>query len=520
MNGNGIRLYERCMDKRRDYLISASDVSLYSMSPFAVWCKYFASESEKDPTDKAHAYLFSRGMLYERNIMKARYPNAVTIGHKSSSSEERAGFDPVAAGEKVLVECRSGSFEMGVGHMAAGVPAISACPLYDLRCGMCGTPDIIERADGSSLLGQHHYIVKEIKSARRIKRHHEMQVAFYNMLIGRIQGRVPERFYIIDGDGQESEFVFSKYDDDLKNILARVAEIRNGKMPAPTYGACPPPWRTYCNKKAVEAGDISIIGGMRKRDMDALKSNGIATIPDILSLKTPGIRSKCGISADAASSYMQSATALIVKKPIRRERAKARLQKRETEIFLEMEKPCVISRNDAGGVYMAYMMGILARIGPDEKYVSFVADDTTGEKGLLDGFLGFMEGLDDYVVYHCNKYNRDYLENMMERYGVSARVASSIMSKNAMSNLHGMATSLYAFPAPGNGIDPIAEYVGFKRRHPNVDVNMPGVLYNGYCNDPDANADNLKLIRENNIDKCLAMAAVKDWIAGNVGRNG
>ena len=78
---------------------------------------------------------------------------------------------------------------------------------------------------------------------------------------------------------------------------------------------------------------------------------------------------------------MQSATALIVKKPIRRERAKARLQKRETEIFLEMEKPCVISRNDAGGVYMAYMMGILARIGPDEKYVSFVCRRYNGGEG-------------------------------------------------------------------------------------------------------------------------------------------
>ena len=429
MSGNGAKLYKSCMVKRKDYLISASDVSRYVTSPFAVWCKYFASESEKDPADKAHEYLSGRGMLHEKNIVKAMYPNAVAIEHRNSSSEERAGFDPVAAGEKVLAECRSDSFERGVGFMAAGVAAISACPLYDLRCGMCGTPDILERADGSSLLGQHHYIVKEIKSARRIKRHKEMQAAFYNLLIGGIQGRVPERFYIIDGAGRESEFVFSRYDDDLKDILASIAEIRKGKMPTPTYGTCPLPWKTYCNKKAVEAGDISIIGGMRKSDMDALKYNGITTIHDILNLKTPRIRLKCGISPDAASNYMQSATSLIVKKPIRREGVKARMRKSGTEIFLNMEKPRMISRNGASDVYMAYMMGALVRSGRDEKYVSFVADDTTGEGKLLDGFLGLMEGLDDYVVYHCNKYNFYYLKSMMEMYGVAASVASSIMSK-------------------------------------------------------------------------------------------
>ena len=146
------------MDKKVDYLIAASDVAGYEAALFDVWCKYFADPSERDPPSRAVEFLSRSGMQYEEDVRRAKYPNAFVVGDGSHTREERARFDPVVAGERVLAERSSVSFKRGIKLMAAGKDVIATCPLYDLRHGMCGTPDILERVDGPSLFGSHHYV--------------------------------------------------------------------------------------------------------------------------------------------------------------------------------------------------------------------------------------------------------------------------------------------------------------------------------------------------------------------------
>ena len=512
MTGSGLGPYARCMDRKTDYLIAASDVVSYEAAPFNVWCKYFADQSERDPPTRALEFLSRGGRQYEEDVRRAKYPNAVVIENGSHTKEERARFDPVSSGERVLAECSSDSFKRGIELMAAGEATIATCPLYDLRHGMCGTPDILERADGPSLFGSHHYVVKEIKSARSIHRHHKMQTAFYNLLIGRIQGHVPEKFHIIGGSGSESEFVFSTYEDALKVALARVADIRNGgEVPIPTYGSSPYPWRAFCNKRAVEAGDVSIIGNMRRRDLDALRRNGIRTIRNMLSLRISDISLKCGIGADTARNYWQSAASLDIKWPIRRMTAKTQLPMRRTEVFLDIGA-CRVNRNGASDGFTVYMVGALVRNGRNKRYVSFVAD-SAGERKVVDGILGLLEDAKDYAVYHCNVRNCEHLKKAIERHRAGTGSIRSITSGGRMFNLHGRAVALYAFPVPGNDISSIAGYIGFKRTHPEIDANWLCSLYNEYRKDAGANAGILEMMQENSMDNCMAMAAVKDWLA-------
>ena len=80
--------------------------------------------------------------------------------------------------------------------------------------------------------------------------------------------------------------------------------------------------------------------------------------------------------------------------------------------------------------------------------------------------------------------------------------------------------ALYAFPVPGNDINSIAGYVGFKRPHAEIDTRLLCPLYNKYCKDPNANADILELMKENSMENCLAMEAVKDWLSGDVEGSG
>ena len=61
-----------------------------------------------------------------------------------------------------------------------------------------------------SIFGNYHYIVKEIKLARNIQNAHIFQAAFYNYLLGKIQGYTPNSFYLINRDLEETEQVYDE----------------------------------------------------------------------------------------------------------------------------------------------------------------------------------------------------------------------------------------------------------------------------------------------------------------------
>ena len=101
----------------------------------------------------------------------------------------------------------------------------------------------------------------------------------------------------------------------------------------------------------------------------------------------------------------------------------------------------------------------------------------------------------------------------MERHRADAGTIRSITSGGRMFNLQGRAVALYALPVPGNDIGSIASYVGFQRTSPEIDPNWLCPLYNEYCKDAGANSKILELMQGNSMDNCMAMAAVKDWLA-------
>ena len=63
-----------------------------------------------------------------------------------------------------------------------------------------GRPDLLERVEGPSDLGDYHYRPVDIKSARQASKQHRHQVMFYSFLLGHVQGVAPERLGAEDHD--------------------------------------------------------------------------------------------------------------------------------------------------------------------------------------------------------------------------------------------------------------------------------------------------------------------------------
>ena len=486
-------LFNTCMEEKTKHVVVASEVGAYTASPFAVHCRHFVDKTEMDPDDPYMEQLSEHGNQHEDNVHEHRYPDA-----------KPAVFDTPEDG-----------FKQSIYGMVNGAGTLLGCPLFYLPLGMHGAPDILERANGKSDFGDYHYIVKEIKLAKNIKKPHILQAAFYNLMIGKIQGYVPDTFYMINMDEEEFEFEFANYEDELVSAIEGINAILDGKVPSPVYGSCPYPWRTYCDRKAMESRDVSLVSGIGSEKRKVLEGRGLTTIDDMAVCGISDLMSMKGIGKKTATSYVLSAKSMVSGKPIRKTQDRLVLPNAKTEIFLDLEGLDIlnaISGNEQKKPQTDYLIGVLVRSNGKEKYIGFVAHDAGGEEKMLLEFIDFVKKQKNYAIYHWHHYERTHLSKMMELYGIEEEVRDLVLSESVMFDLHKISTALYAFPVPGTSIKTIAKWMGFEWKHQDVGAMSSIILYQQYARDNKANRDKLEMVLDYNRDDCKATAIIKDWL--------
>ena len=487
VDGHG--LFGRCMEDGGGLRVYASDILRFVQSPFALYCKHFADPAERDPEDPYQTQISERGIQHERSLQKEMYPRAELAEYESMEEGFLGCTLAMARGENVLL----------------------GYPLFYLPDGMYGIPDILEKVSGASNLGPYHYEVAEIKLARNIRRHHVLQAAFYNRMIGRIQGYTPGRFHVINMDGERIPFEYADCKGDLEEAVSGTLEIIGGRRPPPVFGSCPYPWKGYADRLALETNDVSLVSGIGMARRDVLARMGINTVEDLLSHDRDDLRGIKGVGGKTADGYVLAAKAISTGKAIRK-LAGEPLPERGTEIFLDLEGVDPASTMDQDDPQTDYLIGALVRKDGSEEYVPFVARDAAGEEDMLRRFLEFMEGQDDYAIYHWHHYERTHLSRMVEKYGMDGATARLVLSKKMMLDLHRIATRQFAFPVPGTGLKAVARWMGFEWRHSDVGALSSIVLYQEYVDDPEANHDKLEKVLDYNRDDCEATAVVKDWL--------
>ena len=193
--------------------LTAQNVSLYHRSPFSIYCEKFVSPERKDPLGPYRELLFERGIEHEARVLAARYPSHHPIAYRDA----REGF-------LLLLE-----------EMARGAEVICGLPLYFLPENLQGRIDVLEKRPGkNSRFGAYHYVVKEIKLAAHIEENHVLQAAFYTYLLSRIQGCLPDCFYVINRDLEEKEYSYGDYDEKLQEAISGTKRILEGsEQPTP-----------------------------------------------------------------------------------------------------------------------------------------------------------------------------------------------------------------------------------------------------------------------------------------------
>lgn len=477
------KLYKTCLNRGPEQIITARTVYDFVRAPFKVWCDLHAPEEAKEPISEYQKLLMEQGKRHEEQTVASSYPEA----------------------EKIIYVTPEEGFRIILELMRDGVAAMHNAPIFYLPEGLTGRADILERADThSSVFGDYHFIVKEIKLAKNIQDHHRIQTAYYNYTLGRIQGYMPDHYILVNRDQEE---LYYKYDErEVLEVIHGIQEIFGGKDVSPTYGSCDWPWETYCNEEAIRRRDVSLVGWVGTRFKEKLGATGFRLVSDLATAKISDLIKIRGIGQKRAQTFIINAKALAKGTHIKL--ANITFPEVSTEIFLDLEGTGE-QVGEEGLVAIDYLIGVLVRENGKEKYLPFIAEDLDGEERMFHDFIKWLADQDDYVIYHWHHYEKTHLRRLAERYGIPTIMHDRLFGR--LRDLYKDAVSSFAFPTYGNGLKEIAEYMGFSWRH-DIDAMDSIVLFFKYVQDPENNRDNLKKVLDYNEDDCKATKTVKDWL--------
>ena len=477
------QLYEKCLSGNQKYSITARTVYDYCISPFMVYCDKFGPQEKKDPLNEYDKLLFEQGKSHENRVITNNYPGLKKISYKNPEE----GF-------KLLLQ-----------EMTKGAPVICGVPIFYLPEGLMGIVDVLEKKNTQkSIFGNFHYIVKEIKLARNIQKAHIYQAAFYNYLLGKIQGYTPNSFYLINRDLEETEQVYNE--NELLTILNEIREILKGKKVNPTYDACKWPWETYNNEEAIKTRDISLVSGVGPSFKQKLVGQNMLTVEDLAKASLENLIAIKGIGEKTATKFLNNSRALASEKHIRL--GSCLFPEKKVEIFLDLEGTGEQVQEEEL-IAIDYLIGLLVRSGGHETYIPFVAHGLNQEKDMFYNFMNWVLGQKDFIIYHWHHYERTHIQRLVERYGLSSE-AEPILAN--MRDLYKDATLNFAFPTYGNGLKEVAAYIGYKWKHADVNAMESIALYFQYVQNPAANKDKLEKVIDYNKDDCTATMLIKDWL--------
>jgi uncharacterized protein len=314
---------------------------------------------------------------------------------------------------------------------------------------------------------------------------------------------------MINGDGEESLHEYSDYDSLLFDSIDGARKILQGGSISPTHGSCDYPWANYCNKKAVETNDISLVAGISLKTKNMLVDNKLNTVEDLARANMQDLTGIKGIGNKTAKKYVTTAKAIQTKTHIIIDKDMIDFPERKVEIFLDLEG--IDPQSAEGGIpQIDYLIGIIVRVDSEEKYISFTAKDTNHEKEMLLEFLEFIKKQNDYVIYHYHHYEKTHLTKMMENYEIDETTKKMVL--DYLIDVYKVATNSVVFPTYGNGLKQIAPYLGFSWRHKDVSATESISMYLDYVDNSEEGKVKFQKIIDYNEDDCIATRVIKDWL--------
>ncbi len=318
-----------------------------------------------------------------------------------------------------------------------------------------GHPDVLERVEGRSKLGDYYYVAADIKRVFDLRAEYKFQGCFYAELLERVQGTRPVKGYVITSDGTVFDYLIDEFEAEYHLTLDAIERIMAGQEPAhfTTSGCKQSPWFEECRGISESCNDLSMLNRVWREEVKSLERAGVRTIDALARLSVPELhRLVPEMDSVRVARLRDKAAAIkenrhVVLRPIEFPEA-------EVELFFDIESDPLRDFD--------YLFGMLIVCDGEPEYRSFFANTPENAERMWLEFTAFLERHAESPIYHYGDFEHHVVERYARRFGLSNRLREALASN--MIDLQVMARDHMIFPLTFYSLKDIGGYIGCEWR--------------------------------------------------------
>jgi predicted RecB family nuclease len=370
-----------------------------------------ALSAPEGEVDEQLQLIFDLGMAHEAAYLQSLRAQGLSIVEIAGGS----GVDGRRRAEAETVEA-----------MRSGVDVVYQGTFFDGAWG--GQADFLRRVEIPSSFGSWSYEIADTKLARRMKVAALLQMAAYAERLTELQGRAPDRLYVVTGDGLERPWRLVDVAAYARRARARMRAFIDDvppTEPVPVAHCAQCRWASRCDDEWRRNDDLSLVAGMRADARAALRESGIRTLQELAEASSDRLRTT-GIGATARTRLQGQAA----------EQLKERRTGTPSRTLLPPEQNRGLQRlssPDAGDLYLDFEGDPYAEGGEGREYLAGLGDGSGGFTALwahnrdaeramvielIDRITAAWELFPGMHVYHYAAYEVTALKRLTGRYGV------------------------------------------------------------------------------------------------------
>ncbi len=404
---------------------------------------------------------------------------------------------------EVTAEDPDEAFSQTLAFMAEGRQTIFRGVLVDKH--WVGNPDLLEKVEGKSKLGNYYYVAADIKRSSSIKDDYKFQGCFYAELLEKVQGVKPVQGYVVNSTKEVMPFVIDEFEAEFGLTLSEIEKIVTGDKPTHfvTSGCKQSPWFKECREESEICEDLSLLNRVWRNEVSVLNDAGVKTITE-LSLKSVTDLERLAPNLSLHRLETMRDQAIAIKDGRHMIRANVEMPEAKVDLYFDIESDPLRDFD--------YLFGILAVEDGQEKYDAFFAQDPSQEAEMWNEFIMYIERHIDSPIYHYGWFEKVVINRFAAKYGIS-EIAREALDRNMIDLLELLRPSVI-FPLSFYSLKDIASYIGFKWRSDDASGANSVLWFEEWFEDK-SKKDLLQKIYEYNEDDVIATYKLQRWLREN-----
>ena len=258
-----------------------------------------------------------------------------------------------------------------------------------------------------------------------------------------------------------------------------------------------------CRTKLIELDDLSLLGGISKKEILKRNNRGIFSIYQLSYTFRPRKKNPKKKAIQKNQRFLWELKALSLREQRTYIQDVPKLPENKTEVYIDFEG--LPEEN------FIYLIGILIKNNKTERCLSFWANSKEEEETIFTQFLDTLSELRDYTVYHYGSYEHRAIKRICKNFNELYTVIANRILKRSI-NVLNIFTSIVYPPTYTNELKEIASFLEFQWSEKNAS-GLQSIVWRKKWELYGENVYRHKLIQYNT-DDCRALIIIKRWLAG------